>query len=407
MRHGRLSPGVLDRHGCPKRNEQSGHDDIAAGCHGRHVGQQDAGIARLPETRLDQFDPSGSGDALRHSALQPDAEDRHGDQAQQRRSAVGVAAGDDRIHAGVLQPLGQRRDQAGCQHDSQRVERRAEAHHPAARGFDRVVVLYRGCHRCGCRHADPEEHPEILEVGHLARPGIKGVGESDQADSEHDDGASSDPVGEHAERPDQQQADELGNPRQTACHCSRPVLVGNAQVLGQDVRLGEIHVREHPDADQGRVHVGPEMHGAHAGRQFDFPDAPSCAAVRYRHECFRMRVAPPSYPDPPVLPDRIWPGSFLPLSATTPGIVLAFSGCRTVLPRPARNPPDSLQIHALWSRFGGGQAGQAIAGRVGFSGAAGGKSGLRRTGRQVTPGGREPTESAAENIPPGARSGTG
>ncbi len=134
-------------------------------------------------------------------------------------------------------------------------------------------------------------------MSHLGGPWIQRVSQPDQPDAQHDDGPPPHAVGEHAERPDQEQAHELRDSRKPARNRSRQPLVGNAEVFGEDVRLGKIHVRHHADADQRRVHVGPEVHDPHPRRQLDSPDAPSGAATSRSHSIY-SQPSPPSYPSP-------------------------------------------------------------------------------------------------------------
>ena len=113
-------------------------------------------------------------------------------------------------------------------------------------------------------------------MGNFGGPGIEAVGQADYADTEHDDRAASDAVGQHAEGPDQEQANDLGDQGEPAGNLA-DVPVGNSQMLNEDIGLGEVHVRHHPDADQGRVHVGPEVRYAHPGGQVYAPNAPTDA----------------------------------------------------------------------------------------------------------------------------------
>ena len=125
-------------------------------------------------------------------------------------------------------------------------------------------------------------------------PGIQGVAESNQPDAQHDDRAAADSVGQHAEGPDQQQDDEFGHPRKLPGNGPGKVRVRNPDMLGEDVGLGKVHVRHHPDADQGCVHVSPEMPDRHARFELDLPYARAGAAVNVDHRMVPL-VRPPSY----------------------------------------------------------------------------------------------------------------
>jgi len=201
---------------------------------------------------------------LRHSALEAEAENKNGNEAHKGCRPIGVAAGGYGIQAGVLKPFGQGRNQTRCEDNAQGVERRTESDHASARGFRGIVVLDRGGHGCDRRHAHTEDDPEVHQMNDFRGPGIQGVAESDQADAQHDDRAAADAVGQHAEGPDQQQGDELGHPRELPGNGPGDAQVRDPKMLAEDVGLGEVHVRHHPDADQGCVHVGPEMPDRHA-----------------------------------------------------------------------------------------------------------------------------------------------
>ena len=121
-------------------------------------------------------------------------------------------------------------------------------------------------------------------MGNFGGPGIEGVGQADHADTEHDDGAASDAVGQHAEGPDQQKAHDLGDPGQPAADITGLISADDSQMLEENVGLGEVHVRHHPDADQGRVHVGPEVHGPHARRELYAAQAPAGALLNDVHQ---------------------------------------------------------------------------------------------------------------------------
>ena len=218
-------------------------------------------------------------------------------------------------------------------------------------------------------------------MGNFGGPGIEGVGQADHADTEHDDRAASDAVGQHAEGPDQQKAHDLGDPGQPAADITGLIRVGDSQVLDENIGLGEVHVRHHPDADQGRVHVGPEVHYAHTRRQLDISYATAHALSS--HSC-RRHHSPPLGTGVSSPPRR-----FRLLTGPVFKLALAYcAGARTSLRLPWASRPGNRRPRRVF-------------------GAAGGKSGLRRTGRQVTPGGRKPTESATENTPPGAQAATG
>ena len=231
---------------------------------------------------------------LRHSTLEAEAENKNGDEAYQGCRPIGVAAGGNGIQAGVLQPFGQGRNQTRCEDDAQGVERRTESDHAPARGFHRIVVLDRGGHGCNRRYAHAEDDPEVHQMNDFRGPGIQGVAESDQSDAQHDDRSPADAVGQHPAGPDQQQGEDLGNPGESPGNGSGNPRVRNPEMLGEDVRLGEVHVRHHPDADQGGVHVGPEMPDRHARCELDLPYARAGAAVNVDHRLV-LSVPPPSY----------------------------------------------------------------------------------------------------------------
>ena len=125
-------------------------------------------------------------------------------------------------------------------------------------------------------------------------PGIQAVAESDQADAQHDDRPAADAVGQHPAGPDQQQCDDLGHPGELPGDGPGNVLVRYTEMLGEDVRLGKVHVRHHPDADQGCVHIGPEMPDRHARCELDLPYARAGAAINIDHRLVPS-VPPPSY----------------------------------------------------------------------------------------------------------------
>ena len=136
-------------------------------------------------------------------------------------------------------------------------------------------------------------------MGYFGGPGIEGVGQADQADTEHDHRAASDAVGQHAEGPNQQKNKDLGDPGQPAADRTGLVRADDSQMLDENVGLGEVHVRHHPDADQGCVHVGPEVRYAHPGGQIYASDAPTDAL--FFHGFFpwlpvRHVIAPTEHP---------------------------------------------------------------------------------------------------------------
>ena len=147
-------------------------------------------------------------------------------------------------------------------------------------------------------------------------PGIQGVTQSDQPDAQHDDRPAANAVGQHAERPDQQQGDDFRHPRELPGNGPGDILISNPEVLGEDVGLGEVHVRHHPDADQRCVHVGPEVGDAHSRRELDPPYARAGAAINVGHRkvvvfrwirnCAQPRRMPAS--SRPAQPPRwLWP----------------------------------------------------------------------------------------------------
>ena len=213
---------------------------------------------------------------FRHAAFQPEAEYQHRQEACQGRCAIGVTPGGDRLHARVLQPFGQGGYKPSGEYDAQGVKRRAEAHYASTRRFNRVIVLDRGRHCCRCGHPDAEDDPEIHQVRHFGGPGVQAIRQAQKANAENNHRAASDAVGQHAERPDQEQAHDLGDQGEPAGNLA-DVRGGNSQMLDEDIGLGEVHVRHHPDANQGCVHVGPEVRYAHPGGQTDAPDAPTDA----------------------------------------------------------------------------------------------------------------------------------
>ena len=231
---------------------------------------------------------------LRHSALEAEAENKNGNEAHQGCRAIGVAARGNGIQAGVLKPFGQGRNQTRCEDDTQGVERRTESDHAPARGFRRIVVLDRGGHGCNRRHAHAEDEPAVHQVNDFRGPGIHGVAESDQSDAQHDDRSPADAVGQHPAGPDQQQGDDLGHHGELPGNGPGNALVRDPNMLGEDVGLGKVHVRHHPDADQGCVHVGPEMPDRHTRCELDLPYARAGAAVNVDHRMVPL-VPPPSY----------------------------------------------------------------------------------------------------------------
>ena len=240
------------------------------------VGEHDARVPQLLDARADQVPPARPLPGnFGHAALQAEAEYQQRHEAHNRGGAISVAARGHRLESCVLQPLGERRYQAGRKYDAQGVEGRTEADHAAARGLGGIVVLDRGRHRRRRRYADPEDHSHRHQLVDFRGPGIHRVAEPDHADAQHDDRAASYAVGQNAERPDQHQAHDFRNQRELAGDPARYARIGYSQVLDQNIGLGEVHVRDHPDADQGRVHVGPEVRYAHTRRQLDVSYAPA------------------------------------------------------------------------------------------------------------------------------------
>ncbi len=222
-------------------------------------------------------------DFRRHSGLETNTEDQDGSEANQRRGPIGVTPRGDRVHAAFLEPLGQQRDQASRKNDAQCVESGAEADHAAPGSLDRVVVLNRGGHGRGGRDAYSKNNPEIPEMSDFGRPGIQGIAQAEQSDAQHDDRSPADAVGQHPEWPDQDQADDFRDPGKLARDHAGNILIRDSKVLGEDVGLGEVHVRHHPDADQGCVHVDPEVGDAHSRCELDLPYARAGAAVNAVH----------------------------------------------------------------------------------------------------------------------------
>ena len=125
-------------------------------------------------------------------------------------------------------------------------------------------------------------------MGDFSRPGVKGVAQTQQPDAQHDDRPPADPVGQHPGGPDQKQAHDLRNPGKPAGNHAGNALVRDSKMLGEDVGLGKVHVRHHPDADQGCVHVGPEMPDPHARCELDLPYARAGAAVNVDHRMIQV-----------------------------------------------------------------------------------------------------------------------